>query len=541
MDAQQQTGDAGPDQAMLEQAGVSEAEFDAARKRVGGPYAWYVLGVLVVVYIFNFIDRQIMSILAEDIKADLGIDDAQIGFLYGTVFGVFYALFGIPLGRLADSWHRIRLLSIGLALWSAMTALSGFARNFGQLAGARIGVGIGEASASPVAYSVLSDYFPKEKRATALAIYSSGLYLGGGISLFIGGLIVERWNAAFPGGGPLGLVGWQAAFLAVGLPGLLLALWVASLKEPIRGIAEGIASPREPKPWSKFFTELSSVLPPFTLVHAASFGRRAMFVNLVAAGLTAAAVWLMWRLFGNWPQWTALGVASYAIFSWSQSLRIRDRPTFALIWGTPTFVTLVLASGLLALTGYAIGFWGAPYAIRTFGLDKAVVGLALGGGGALGGFIGVILGGRLADWFRRGNPGGRILTGFLASVLTAPLIVLQFTTGSFPVFVIAAFLTSVTGSLWLGAAAATTQDLVLPRMRGGATATFFLGTTIIGLGLGPFLVGALSELLRDLGQANIALVGLVPLVAAMLFYVYRSLPAAEASRIDRARAAGEPI
>lgn len=530
-----------PDADMLARAGVTEAEFEAARSRVGGPYAWYVLGVLVLVYIFNFIDRQIMSILAEDIKADLGIDDAQIGFLYGTVFGVFYALFGIPLGRLADSWHRIRLLSIGLALWSAMTALSGFAKNFGQLAGARIGVGIGEASASPVAYSVLSDYFPKEKRATALAIYSSGLYLGGGISLFIGGLIVERWNAAFPGGGPLGLVGWQAAFLAVGLPGLLLALWVASLKEPIRGIAEGIASPREPKPWSNFFTELSSVLPPFTLLHAGGFGARALIVNLAAAGLTAAAVVAMWRLFGNWPQWTALGVASYAIFSWSQSLKFRDRPTFALIWGTPTFVMLVLASGLLALTGYAIGFWGAPYAIRTFGLDKAVVGLALGGGGALGGFIGVILGGRLADLFRRGNPAGRILTGFLATLLTAPLIVLQFTTESFLLFAIAAFLTSVTGSLWLGAAAATTQDLVLPRMRGGATATFFLGTTIIGLGLGPFLVGALSEQLGDLGQANIALVGLVPLVAGLLFYVYRHLPAAEASRLERARAAGEAI
>ncbi|MFN3371645.1 MAG: MFS transporter, partial [Sphingomonadaceae bacterium] len=275
---------------MLEKAGISEADFEDGRRRVGGPYAWYVLGVLVLVYVFNFIDRQIMSILAEDIKADLGIDDAQIGFLYGTVFGVFYALFGIPLGRLADSWHRVRLLSIGLALWSAMTALSGFAKNFGQLAGARIGVGIGEASASPVAYSVLSDYFPKEKRATALAIYSSGLYLGGGISLFIGGLIVERWNAAFPGGGPLGLAGWQAAFLAVGLPGLLLALWVASLREPIRGIAEGIASPREPRPWGKFFTELSSVLPPFTLFHAAGFGRAALGVNLAAAALTTVAV-----------------------------------------------------------------------------------------------------------------------------------------------------------------------------------------------------------------------------------------------------------
>lgn len=518
----------------------TEAEIAEARARVGGRYSWYVLGVLVLVYVFNFIDRQIMSILAEDIKADLGIDDAQIGFLYGTVFGVFYALFGIPLGRLADMWHRMRLLTIGLTVWSGMTALSGFATNFTQLAAARIGVGIGEASASPVAYSVLSDYFPKEKRATALAIYSSGLYIGGGVSLFIGGLIVERWNDAFPGGGPLGLAGWQAAFLAVGIPGLLLALWVASLKEPIRGIAEGLPTPREPHPWPKFFTELSSVLPPFTAFHAASFGTRALIVNLVAAGVAAGAAFAFAGAFGNWPQWTALALAAYAVFSWSQSLKMRDAPTFALIWGTPTFVMLVLAAGLLSLTGYAIGFWGAPYAIRTFGADKAIVGLFLGGGGALGGFIGVILGGRLADHFRKSNPAGRIIAPFLCVWLTAPLIWLQFSTDSLTVFFIMAFVNSITGSLWLGAVAASTQDLVLPRMRGGATATFFLGTTIIGLGLGPFAVGALSEVLGDLGIANIALIALVPVTTILLWLVYRQLPAAEATRLARAQAAGEP-
>jgi len=518
----------------------TEAEIAEARKRVGGPYSWYVLGVLVLVYVFNFIDRQIMSILAEDIKADLGIGDSEIGFLYGTVFGVFYALFGIPLGRLADMWHRMRLLTIGLTVWSGMTALSGFANSFGQLAVARIGVGIGEASASPVAYSVLSDYFPKEKRATALAIYSSGLFIGGGASLFIGGLIVERWNDAYPGGGPLGLAGWQAAFLAVGLPGLLLAVWVATLKEPIRGLLEGTPTPPEPRPWPKFFTELSSVIPPFTLIHAASFGRRAAIINLVAAIIAGSLAWLMVRMVGNWPQWTALAIAGYAVFSWSQSLKLRDAPTFTLIWGTPAFVLLVLASGLTALTGYAIGFWGAPHAIRTFGADKAIVGLFLGGGGALGGFIGVILGGRIADIARRTNPAGRIIAGFLSVLLTSPIIALQFLTDNINLFFFYAFLSAVTGSLWLGAAAATTQDLVLPRMRGAATATFLLGTTIIGLGFGPFLVGALSEAIGDLGRANVALVLLAPVTILLLWLVYKWLPAAEASRNDRAQAAGEP-
>ena len=138
-----------------------------ANKREAVPaYSWYALSILVIVYVLNFVDRNIISILAEDIKADLGLRDDQIGFLYGTAFGVFYALFGIPLGKLADSWHRVRLMTAGLAIWSAFTALSGFAKNFATLSVARIGVGVGEATASPSAYSLISDWFPKKMRAT---------------------------------------------------------------------------------------------------------------------------------------------------------------------------------------------------------------------------------------------------------------------------------------------------------------------------------------------------------------------------------------
>lgn len=519
----------------------TDTDVAEARSRVGGPYAWYVLGVLVLVYVMNFVDRQIMSILAEDIKRDLGVGDSEIGFLYGTVFGVFYALFGIPLGRLADMWHRVRLLSIGLTLWSGMTALSGMSQNFTQLALARIGVGVGEASASPVAYSVLSDYFPKEKRATALSIYSSGLYIGGGLSLFLGGLTVDRWNAAFPDGGPLGLVGWQAAFMAVGLPGLLLAVWVSTLKEPIRGLSEGIVMPAEPNPFGKFLNELSSVLPPLTIFHAAGHGKRALGVNLVALAVAALFFWGMTHFTGNWPQWLSLGLAGYAVFSWSQSLSYRDKPTHKLIWGTPSFLLMVLGFGMISLTGYAHGFWGAPYAIRNFGADKALIGLFLGGGGALGGFLSIITGGFMGDKLRKTNPSGRILVGFATVLLPIPFILLQYTTGSLPMFYLWAFMVSLTGSLWVGVAGATAQDLVLPRMRGAATATFFLGTTVIGLGMGPFLVGRLSELLGDLGHALMATTLLAPLPLMCMLYVYRNLPAAEATRIERAREAGEPV
>ncbi|SVB31672.1 uncharacterized protein METZ01_LOCUS184526, partial [marine metagenome] len=166
--------------------------------KVGGAYAHYVLFVLVIVYVFNFIDRNILSILSQEIQADLGVTDAQMGFLYGTVFAVFYAVFGIPLARFADVWVRRSLISVGLLFWSVMTALSGFAKSFPMLATFRIGVGVGEASASPAAYSMLSDYYHPRLRATVLAIYSSGVYIGGGIGLFLGGFIMETWNTWYP-------------------------------------------------------------------------------------------------------------------------------------------------------------------------------------------------------------------------------------------------------------------------------------------------------------------------------------------------------
>src|SRR3954468_8015534 len=232
-------------------------------------YGWYALLVLLLVYAINFVDRQIISILAQDIKHDLQLKDAQIGFLYGTAFAVFYALFGIPLGRLADNWYRGRLIAIGLGLWSTMTALSAFAGSFGMLATARIGVGVGEASASPAAYSMISDHFPKQKRATALSIYSSGLYIGGALSLPLGGLVSSRWKAAWPhaADAPLGLAGWQAAFLAVGIPGLLLALWVLTLREPLRGASDRLTQPVvQPNAWRNFRRELMAILPPLTVI-----------------------------------------------------------------------------------------------------------------------------------------------------------------------------------------------------------------------------------------------------------------------------------
>lgn len=505
-------------------------------------YAWYVLSLLVIVYVLNFVDRQIISILANDIKRDLGLSDADLGFLYGTAFGVFYALFGIPLGKLADGWNRTRLLTVGLSLWSVMTAASGLAKNGAMLAGARIGVGVGEATASPSAYSLLSDWFPKEKRATALAIYSSGLYIGGGLSLLIGGQIVERWNAAFPAhSGPLGLAGWQAAFMAVGIPGLLLAFWVSTLKEPVRGQADGIITPPAERPFRNFLDELLTVIPPLTLISAARLGARALAVNVAAAIAIAALAALLVNLTGTVAQWVAVGVGAYAVFSWASTLRHRDPPTFKLIWGTPAFLFTTLGYGFIAFQSYAVSFWAAPYAERVLGASKSEAGFWVGGPGALAGFLGVIAGGRLSDHLRKRNPAGRILVVLLVPMLSIVPLITAFTASSTTFFYAGIFFAGTFTSSALGATAATTQDLVLPRMRGVATATFFLATTLVGLSLGPYMAGQVSSVTGNLATGVLSVLAGVPISATLLILAYRTLPKAEATLLERARAAGEPL
>lgn len=522
---------------------MNDQESGAPAETKASGYSWYVLFVLVLVYILNFIDRQIVSILAVDIKADLGLTDADLGFLGGAAFAVFYALFGVPLGRLADNWSRKSLLTIGLALWSTMTALSGFARNQLTLSLARMGVGVGEASASPTAYSLISDYFPKRQRATALAIYSSGLYIGGGVSLLIGAKIGQTWNAAYPGGGPLGLVGWQAAFLAVGLPGLLMAIWVASLREPVRGAMDGMASPSSPTPFHDFFADLSTIVPPFTLLGALRRGPVALMLNVAAAALIVLFSWVMIGLTGNVPQWSAIGLGYYAVFSWASALKARDRATWQLIWGTPAFITTTLGYSLVSMVAWALGFWSAPYAETVLHLNKQELAFILGANGAVSGFLGVIIGGRVADMLRSRNPAGRVLVILFGVVAPIVPILIGYSTENPILFYAMNFVAGMFGAAALGAAAATTQDLVLPRMRGTATAAFFLGTTLIGLAFGPYLVGQISDLsgtivdgkpVGNLRNGILALVGVAPVAMALLVHAYRTVPIAEATVAQRA-------
>lgn len=502
----------------------------AARQRAIEPYSWYMLAVLVLVYVLNFIDRQLITILAPDLKRDLGISDSDFGFLYGTAFGVFYAVFGLPLGRLADRWVRVRLLALGLALWSAMTALSGLSRNFAQLGLARIGVGIGEATATPCAYSLISDSFPPHRRATALALYSAGLYIGGGISLFLGSSIAQGWDKAFvSGAAPLGLAGWQVAFLAVGIPGLLLALWVATLREPARGKFEALSfnvAENTTSPWSEFLREAMDVVPPLTVISAARRGVHALVGNLAGAAIIAAAMAWLVSLTGDTAQWLAFGLGCYAIYSWVAALRIDSNDTYrALLWSKP-FLALTASYSLVTFVGYASTAFMPLYAIEVLGADPQQAGFILGGAGAAGGVAGVVLGGMIADRLaRNGNQAARILVIMISASLAMLCHAVLFSTSSLQLYYALALVSWIFLAATLGGSSGALVNIVRPDLRGTATAGFLLGTNMIGLALGPYTAGKISTLTGDLGFGLLALLGVVPFMLIAMAMAYIDLAA----------------
>ena len=204
----------------------------------GGAYAWYVVAILLLAYTLSFIDRMILSLLVGPIRADLGISDTQMSLLMGFAFAIFYSVLGIPLGWLADRGSRRHLIVAGVAAWSLMTALCGLTKGYLGLFLARIGIGVGEATLSPAAYSLLGDYFAREKLGRAMAVYSIGVPLGSGIALVAGALVVKFVTEGPPAILPVlgAMEPWRLTFLVVGLPGLLVALLIAlTVREPPRG------------------------------------------------------------------------------------------------------------------------------------------------------------------------------------------------------------------------------------------------------------------------------------------------------------------
>lgn len=386
----------------------------------GTRYAWYVVAVLLLLNVSSFIDRQVMALLVTPIQADLGISDTQMGLLLGPAFALTFALSGLLIGRLVDRGNRTAIIAWGVAAWSVMCTACGVANTFGQLFAARFGVGIGEATLSPAAASLITDYFPPEKLATAMSVFTSGVFIGAGLAYLIGGLVIEAVGNTQPWSLPL--IGeirpWQRVFVLVGLPGLLLALLALTIREPRR-------KRRGDSP-----------------VHAATP------VEVIA--------WLRRHSSAFWT--FGVGVAVYATVN------------------------------------FGTAFWFPAFFYRSHGWSPGKVGLIMGGATLVFGVVGVIAGGRLADWFRtRGREDGNLIVLIISAIVSILAGLPLYLTSSEPVLIAALIVTNVAAASPFGAALAAMQEMVPSTMRGQAAAILGLLLNFVGLSLGPTAVGILND------------------------------------------------
>ncbi|MCJ2178821.1 MFS transporter [Novosphingobium album (ex Hu et al. 2023)] len=502
--------------------------------------AYIALALLASANLLNYLDRFVVSILAEAIKADLRLDDAQLGFLLGTAFAIFYSIVGVAMGGISDRLSRKKVMAFGLALWSGMTALGGMATNFVTLAAARIGVGVGEAAANPCSHSLLSDIFPARNRALALGVYLAGTFLGGALAMAVGGYFLQHWSTsmcvAVPIAGACDLAAWKAALFAVGLPGFPLALLLLMIREPARTASGGSHSA------GVIIREFSASLPPFTLLTVArEGGQRALRRNLaILAGIAVAAALLVMAT-GDYAQWIAFGTGAYVVVTWGQIQSLRDRPLFALTFGDRTFLYAMGATALIACVGGAINVWAAPFAMRTHAMNPSELGLRLGVIHTVGAIAGVIAGGWIADKWKQVDRRAPLGMAAISISGTLPSVLVMLLVADLELFLAAYAAVSVFGAMWSGATAALVQDLVLPRMRGSAAACYSLIAIVVASGTGPYWAGKVSAVTGSLTTGMLSLLVLAPVAMVFLWLAARRLPGeTPEARLALAAAAGEP-
>lgn len=409
---------------------------------------WYAVGVLLIAYTLSFIDRTILALLVGPIKADLELSDTQVSLLIGLAFALFYTLMGLPIGRLADQYSRRWIMAVGIFFWSLMTAACGLARSFWTLFAARVGVGIGEATLSPSAYSMIADYFEASKLSRALAVYSTGVYIGAGLAFIIGGYVIELVTNAPPVDLPLigQLAAWQLTFFAVGLPGALVAMLVLTVREPARrnSLLESTQAEKTTSSQS---------------VEQASFGK----------------------------------TIDYTIKNWR------------------TFGTHFLGFSFLALTFNAMIAWAPTMFIRKFGWTATEAGYVLGATILAFGAAGILSGGYLADFLtRHGKTDATIITGIVSALGVTPFAigVGLASNAMLAAVMFAPFL--FFSAFAYGAAAAALQIVSPNHVRAQISALYLFVLNLLGLGLGPTLVALCTDYVfqdESAVGASIALAG----------------------------------
>jgi predicted MFS family arabinose efflux permease len=383
----------------------------AAPSGVGGISRRYILVMLMLVYVVNYIDRTVLNILLPAIKAEFHLSDAALGLLSGTSFAVFYATLGIPLAWLADRTNRRNIIALSLALFSSMTLLSGMVSSFSQLVLARLGTGIGEAGTSPPVNSIISDLYERHERAAALSFYAMGLNIGLLISSFGGGWVAEHYS-------------WRTAFICAGAPGLLLTLAILfTVPEPKRGQVE----------------------------------------NLADTGVAPAL---------------------------SETIRY--------LWAQRSFRFMALGCALSAFGGYAGSSFIPTFFARNHGLTPSEIGLVLAGLFGVVGGLGTYFSGVLADLLGKRDVRWNMNIVALAIVLALPFFPIYFLSSNLTVVLFAGIMPTAIGAAYIAPAYAMVQSLVPLRMRAQAAALLLFILNIIGFGLGPLCVGALSDAIKPI-------------------------------------------
>jgi len=402
----------------------------------------YVLFILVVVYTFNFIDRQIVGILAVPIKADLGLTDSQLGLMGGLAFALFYTGLGIPVAMLADRFSRTWIMTVALVIWSGMTAASGLATNFWQLFAARLGVGVGEAGGVAPAYSLISDFFPPNHRARAMSVYSFGIPIGSAIGIVFGGIIAS-------------MIDWRWAFFIVGIAGVVIApIFRMTIKEPPRG---------------QFDRQREKVKAP------------------------------------------------------SLKLIVQTLMT------KPSFWLLSLGASFSSMMGYGVFFWLPSFFVRSYNLTLLNASLFYGAVLLIGGLAGIWVGGWLGDRFGQDQRSQYARIPAIAFLCTVPFYIAAILSPTLTLAFFVLLVPTALGLAWLGPVISAIQHLVRPDMRATASAIFLFINNLIGIGLGTYAIGALSDTLtaqfgdESLRYSILAGTGFYIIAAALFFLASRWL------------------
>lgn len=513
--------------------------------------AWWALALVGLTNAVSLLDRQILAILAPAIKADLKIGDAEMGLLFGTVFALFYALFSLPLGRLADGWVRTRLLTISIAFWSVATALGGLASGFALLALSRLGVGIGEASAAPAGTSLIYDFWPKHRRGFVMAVLASAISLGIGGSLILGGVAANWWTTTYPDSA---LKGWQFAFLAAATPGLVLAIAMSTLREPERGVMDGIATPADPAPFAASWNVLAAVVPPFNWLALRRSAAPGGFwrINVGALLLIAAAMAVLVHITSaasprpplqlgglsvnpHLLQWLITGFGIYVIVNLMQDMALRDNQAYRVIARSPTLIMAMTVGMLQSVINYGMMAFNPSFLMKYYHLSMKDTALQFGLVAAAMGIIGPFFWGPLSDWLHQRYPSaGRAMTSLFCMAVSPLMSFWVYHAPDATSFYLRFVPYSLVLTGWMPPLYAILYDQVLPRMRGITGSLYLMMATIGGLGIGPYVVGLMSDATGDLRGAMLTINAVAIPITVLMLLIARRNHRDEAALMERA-------